>query len=257
MAAHPPRRRGRRRRHPLGGVRAGPLARAHHRGRRARRLLQAGREPAVPRPRRRHRPRQAGGRARRARIGDPVARELSQRAERPVRPHRPPAARPGSSHGGGAHRGHARGVRRVGAGRHPERSVVRGARRSARTARAVDRAPEPARVRHLGVLPGVRLDARVPELQRLAHRAPRGAQGPLPLLQPLDGAAEDLRELRRPVPGADRVRHRTGRGGDRREVSRDSRHARGPRHDPQARRDRRRCCRDSPPGRSTCSSARR
>ena len=61
------------------------IARAHHRRRGARRILQAGREPALPRPRRRGRARRAGGRARRARLGDAVDGELSQRAERPLR----------------------------------------------------------------------------------------------------------------------------------------------------------------------------
>ena len=39
----------------------------------------------------------AGGRARRARLGDAVARELSQRAERPLRAHHARAARPRSA----------------------------------------------------------------------------------------------------------------------------------------------------------------
>ena len=59
VAAHPPRRHRRRRRHAVGGVRAARARRPDHRGRRARRLVQAGREPALSRPRRGHRPRTA------------------------------------------------------------------------------------------------------------------------------------------------------------------------------------------------------
>ena len=44
--------------------------------------------------------------------------------------------------------------------------------------------------RSVGLLPAVRRDARVPELQRVADRAPRRAPRPLPLLQLLDAAAQ-------------------------------------------------------------------
>ena len=44
----------------------------------------------------------------------------------------------------------------------------------------------------LGLLPAVRGDARMPELQRVADRAPRRPARALPLLQLLDGAAQGL-----------------------------------------------------------------
>ena len=83
----------------------------------------------------------------------------------------------------------------------------------ARRRRAGDRAAQPPRVRAARVLPPVRVHARVPELQRLADRAPRGA-----------GRARchycELRDRRPNVPAAcggltssARVRHRA-RGRD-------------------------------------------
>ena len=107
--------------------------------------------PRYQRPRRRRRARRsAGGRAGRARLGDAVARELSQRADRPLRR---------SSRSSGAcsigrwptvtDRRHARGVR----GRRARTSILsaraaRGDRRPAGAARAGDRAAEPPRLRH-------------------------------------------------------------------------------------------------------------
>ncbi len=200
MAAHSPRRCGRRRRHTLRRVRAGALARPHHRGRGARRVVQTGGKPSVPRPRRGHRPRQSGRRPRRPRIGHPLDGELPQRSERTLHADSARAAGPRSADGDGAHRRHARGVRRGRSGRDPERHVVRRAERPARAARAVDRAAEPPRVRARGVLPPVRLHPRVPELQRVSDRASRRAACALPLLQLRDGDSTDLRQLRRSVP---------------------------------------------------------
>ena len=103
------------------------------------------------------------------------------------------AARARSSAGRGPDRRHARGVRGRRPRCHAERAAVRRARRDAGARRAGDRAAQPPRLRELGVLPAVRRDARVPELQRVADRAPRGAPRALPLLQLLD------RRCRRPA----------------------------------------------------------
>ena len=110
----------------------------------------------------------------------------------------------------------------------------------------------------VGVLPGVRVDARVPELQRVADRAPRGAQARrCHYCNHSTRAAEDVRELRRSVPRADRVRHRAAskRRSSRSFPARASRASIATRSASAARSPR--CCRDSPPGRSTSSSARR
>ena len=101
VAAHPPRRHRRRRRHAVGGVRAARARRADHRRRGARRLVQAGGESPLQRPRRRHRARAARGRARRARLGDAVDGELPQRDGGQVRARRPRAPRARSAAGGG------------------------------------------------------------------------------------------------------------------------------------------------------------
>ena len=111
VAAHPPRRHRRRRRHAVGGVRAARARRPDHRRRGARRVVQAGGEPALPRPRRGHRARTAGQRAGRARVGDAVDGELLQREHRTLRARRARAARARSAAGGGDRRRHARGVR--------------------------------------------------------------------------------------------------------------------------------------------------
>ena len=92
--------------------------------------------------------------------------------------------------------------------------------------------------RQLRLLPAMRLDARVPELQPLADRASRRPPRALPLLQPRDPAAEGVRQLLGQVHRARRVRHRARRSRSPGAVPRGARRARRPRHDPQARRDR-------------------
>ena len=99
-------------------------------------------------------------------------------------------------------------------------ALCEAAARAPRPEGAGDRPAEPARLRDRGVLPPVRVDARVPQLQRVADGAQGGAARAVPLLQLRDGAAEGVRQLRRAVPRADRLRHRARRGGNRRAVSR-------------------------------------
>ena len=176
VAPHPPRRRRRRRRHALGGVRA---ARAlglivvdeEHDGsyKQEESPRYNGRDVAVDA---RARSRGAG----RARLGDAVDGELSERADRAIRRSstldRRVLDRPLADV---TDRRHARGVRGRGAGRRAERA------RCARRWRARSTRGEQAIVllnrrgfATRGLLPAVRRDARLPELQRVADRAPRG-----------------------------------------------------------------------------------
>jgi primosomal protein N' (replication factor Y) len=64
------------------------------------------------------------------------------------------------------------------------------------------------------VLPAVRRDARVPELQRLADGAQGGAARAVPLLQLRDAVPKACVNARA-VSRAARIRHRAGRGRDR------------------------------------------
>ena len=235
-------------------------ARADRRRRGARRLVQAGREPALPRPRRRGRPRAAGRRARRARLGDAVARELPQRADRPLR-----AARRSS----GAcsigrwptvrDRRHARGVRRAGPGRHPERAAARGARR--RGSQRGEQAIVLLNRRGFATVVfcrqcGATLECPNCSVSLTVHK--RGARA----------RAATTATTRSPLPKAcakcaGPYLEQLGFGTERVEAEvRDAlpggaRRARRPRHDPAARRDRRAAGASSPPASSTSSSARR
>ena len=84
VAAHPPRRHRRGRRHPVGRLRAAPGYRPHRRRRGARRVVQTGREPALQRPRRRHRPRAGAAGAGGARVGDALDGIVRAREAGPV-----------------------------------------------------------------------------------------------------------------------------------------------------------------------------
>ncbi|PYQ69631.1 MAG: primosomal protein N' [Acidobacteria bacterium] len=113
MAAHPPRRHRRRRRHAVGCLRAARAGRPHRGRRRTRRFVQTGRGAALQRTRRRDRARAARRRARGPRIGDAVDGELSQRDHRQVRARRDGAPRVRSAACRRHHRRHARRVRGV------------------------------------------------------------------------------------------------------------------------------------------------
>ena len=73
---------------------------------------------------------------------------------------------------------------------------------------------------HGRLLPPVRRNDGVPELQRDADGAQGGRARALSLLQSLGAAPEGLRQVRRSVPRAARVRHRARRGGSARALSR-------------------------------------
>ncbi len=123
-------------------------------------------------------------------------------------------------------------VRRRRAGRDPERTAPRRARGPAGRRRAGHRAAQPAGVCDISRVPAVRIDARVPELQPVADRSSRGTPCALPLLQLRHARAGCLSGLRRGIPGAGRLRHRAGRGGDPCPVSRRAGGPRRSRHDP-------------------------
>ena len=199
-------------------------ARPHHRGRRARHLLQAGRGAALSRPRRRHRARPRARGARRARLGDAVDGELSARrcraSTRRATLERRVLDRPLAA------------VRLVNmreeyAEQGPD--VVDQPRRlptaiedRLAAPRAGARAAQSPRLRDGRVLPAVRRHVRVPQLQHLADRAHGATRlaGPLSLLQLLDAGAEDVPQVRGAVPRAGRLRHREGRAAAARAVSR-------------------------------------
>ena len=162
VAADPPRRRRRRRRHALSGLCAGPLARTDRRRRGARRVVQAGRESALSRARRRGRPRQPGRRARRARArrlrrwrrfhnaqnGRYELLTLARRVlDRPMAAVRIVDMREEYA---------AAGPDVILSG-----AAVRRRHRPARASGAVDRPAQPARLRDQRVLPAVRRHARV------------------------------------------------------------------------------------------------
>ena len=189
----------RRRRRPLGSVRAAPVARRDLRRRGARRLVQAGVGPALRRP---HRRRQAGrsrGSGRDLRLGDAAARVLARaraaRARRPDRgadahgPHRRPA--PGD------------GLPAVGAASRRARPA-RGRRRQG------DPSPQPARRRARAALPRVRSHPPLPQLRRCVHAARRRQ----PALSPLRRSrvcGRDLSRVRLARARADRSRDATAR----------------------------------------------
>ena len=88
----------------------------------------------------------------------------------------------------------------------------------ARAGRAGARPAQPARLRDRRLLPAVRRDARVPELQRLADRAHARARARRARCHYCNysiARAEDVPAVRGAVPRARRVRHRAGRGGGR------------------------------------------
>ena len=256
VVAHPGRRLEGGRRRALRGVRAGPGPRARRRRRGARRVLQAGRQPAVPRPRRRGDALAPRGLPGGARLGHSLRRVARERAAGQVReapppsPHRP--AGPPERRDRGPP-GHAQGGRRP----HPRPDPARRPRRPARAPRAEPRPPEPEGLRHEPSLPRVRPGGHVPELLGVAHAAPGGALGAVPLLRPRGEGAHVVPVVPRGLPAPDRLRHRArGRGGAGGPARRAGREARPrPRQPARGRSPRR--WRRSRRARSTCSSARR
>ena len=168
--------------HALRRLRAAPRHRAHRRRRGARRLVQAGREPALQRARRRDCPRPPPGRTGGARFRHALDGVLRAREARPVRAAHARAPRDGPAAGLGPHRQHAGGVRGGRSGADYQPRARRGGRGPARTARAGADPPQPARLLDVGVLPAVRRDDGMPELFRVARGA-RARAGGLPLLQ--------------------------------------------------------------------------
>ncbi len=102
----------------------------------------------------------------------------------------------------------------VGPRRHPEPRAHRGHPAPARTGRAVAGSPESAWICDRGLLPPMRRNARLPELQRVARRPRRrgGHAGTVSLLQLLDPGPCQVPAVCRSVPGADGIRHRARRG---------------------------------------------
>ena len=237
VAPHPARRRGRRRRHALGGVRAAGASGPDHRRRGARHLLQAGGDAALPRPRRRGDARQV----RRARWSC-SARRRRRWSRSPTR-----------AHGrytlvtlrGACSTGRWPSVRVVNmreemADEGPDVVLSRAARERAgqrlQARRAGAGPAQSPRLRHGRVLPPVRRHRRVPELQRVADGAPtptrtgtvtakrsRKRHGGCPRTGATGARAattatsrgwcpKTCPQLRGAVSGARRVRHRARRG---------------------------------------------
>ena len=135
----------------------------------------------------------------------PSMESYQNAAEGPLHARHAQSARARSAARRRPHRRHARGVCRGRARRRPERDAVGGDGNDAVAGRAGDRAAESPGICQLGLLPAMRRDARLPELQPVADRPPRGASRALPLLQLFDRAAEGVRQLRREVHRARRV----------------------------------------------------
>ena len=260
VAAHPPRRRGRRRRHAVGRIRAADTARPDHRGRGARQLVQAGRDAALSRPRRRHRARPQASEAlvvlgsatpsmesyQNAVSGKYASATLERRVlDRPLASVRLVNMREEYAD--------------AGPGRRHQPRACRGDRRSPGAPGAGARPAQPPRLRDGGVLPAVRRHVRVPELHvsLTVHTARHGLAGALPLLQLLDDVPTACRKCAAPYLeqagfGTEKVEQqlrerfpeaRIGR------VDRDSVRRKGALD--------RRFCRASRPASSTCWSARR
>ncbi len=257
VAAHPPRRDRRRRRHALGRLHAARIRRAHRRRRGARFVVQAGRAAAVSRTGRRGRTRADGRRARRAGIGHAVARIGGQRRGRPLRSRAPHDARARPAAGHGAGRGHARRVRGARSGRDVVGASALGDRGSPVEARAGRRAAQSAGLRDGHLLPPVRIVDGVPALQRRADVPPDGPPRAVSLLQLRLGGAAQVRNVRRRVPRAIGLRHRAARSRPARGVPAGARHPGRSRHDPPEGRDCARAAGRWRPDRSTSSWARR
>ena len=176
-----------RRRRPLGAVPAVPRARADHRRRGARPLLQAGGRRLLPGPRHGGAARLAGRHPDRPGLGDPVARNGRQCRARPL-PARRAAAPP---RGGRAARRAARryAPRADRARAFPVAAAGRRARRDLRGRRAGAAVPQSPRLCAADLVPRLRPSLPVPELHRLAGRAPLYRAAAVPSLRPCRGGA--------------------------------------------------------------------
>ena len=182
VVADPGARDPRRHRRAVRDLRAGGRSRSHRRGRGARGLVQAGREPALPRPRRGRDAGNPGGDPGDPRLRHAVGRVLLQRAEGQV-----PAAGPAPAHrraGDGPRRGGGPpGDAQVRERSHPDPGVARRAGRAAGAPRAGAPPAEPPRLCHEPSVPRVRAAGVVPQLLGPADPASARAQRGVPLLR--------------------------------------------------------------------------
>ena len=240
----------------------------------ARRLLQAGRRPALRRPPRRRLPRLPVGRAAGRRLGHaapgdrphdaaPAAPLARGRAARSRSSSRTIPRAPGVHRRRGPHRAHAHDAarRRPPARPHPRHArgpalaAPRDAPRDPRHAQ-VDRAAQPPRLVELPLLQDVREGVGVPALRRRARPAPRAARDRLPPLRPQGTRPEALRRVRLTRRRPPRRRHRARRA----RAARASSTSRSSAWTPTRRRPRTpspSCSRASTRRRPACCSARR
>ena len=148
-------------------------------------------------------------------LGDALDREPGERGPRPLRPRQARAALQGREPP--RHHRHRHAARSARARQMAVAAPRRSRRRDLGARRAGAAVPEPARLRAGHRLPQLRLQIRMPELLRLARRAPLSPQARMPPLRHLHSHPRDLPELRRRAfAGAVRTGHRAHRRGDRR-----------------------------------------
>ena len=262
LARRAPRPRRPRARHAARGVRLAAAPRPDRGRRGTRSLVQAAGRRALLGARPGGLPRQARRRAGRARLGDAVARDLAARDAGPL------CARSALSR-----RDRRRRAAGGAPGRHEPRAAARrrAARRwrrrwsrrcsSASPRRAEPRLPQPARLCAGAALRRLRLEERLPALQRLARLPQARPHAALPPLRPRRARAARLPGVRQPRHRADRPRHRAARGAARRAAAAAGGGRRAsPASMPTARAARARSRPSSArcmPARSTCWSARR
>ena len=146
----------------------------------------------------------------RARVGDAVGRDRSQRAARPLRASASAGAvrRPASAGG----RGDRPAARRPAARALHRAAARRGGEDRAGARRAGAAVPQPPRLCAAHAVQRLRPSPGLPELRRLAGRSPLQAAAGLPPLRLLDAAAGEVPEMRRPStasspvgPGVERL----------------------------------------------------
>ena len=209
--------RGRRRR-PLGAVPAVLRARADHRRRGARPLLQAGGRGLLPGARHGGAARLAGRHPDRPGLGDPVARNGRQCRARPL----PAGASAAPPRGGRAARRSALDMRRERLRARPFPVAAAGRGELDATLEAGEQVavvPEPPRLCAVDPVPRLRPPLAMPELHRLAGRAPLYRAAAMPSLRPCrGGAGAAARNASRPAascradPGSSGCARRSRRG---------------------------------------------